>query len=62
VVGNSDPKRKWQHPHDKNFIDFAELVSLLKAKADELVSLSKGSIYGLSVIGIDFSDPRERLT
>ncbi|SIO27649.1 NACHT domain-containing protein [Paraburkholderia phenazinium] len=60
VVGNTEPKRQWQRPGDKQLIGFAELVSLLQARAEELVAERSEAVYGLSVIGIDFSDPRER--
>lgn len=60
VVGNTDPKRQWQHPENKTLIGFAELVSLLQARASELVSQRAESVHALCVIGIDFSDPRER--
>ncbi|WP_183268989.1 hypothetical protein [Burkholderia pseudomallei] len=60
VVGSTDPKRQWQRPGDKQLIGFAELVSLLQAKAATLMSERYQSVHGLSVIGIDFSDPRER--
>lgn len=60
VVGNTEPKRQWQRPGDKQLIGFAELISLLQAKAETLISDRSQKIHGLSVIGIDFSDPRER--
>jgi hypothetical protein len=60
VVGNTEPKRQWQRPGDKQLIGFAELVSLLQAKAATLMSDRYQAVHGLSVIGMDFSDPRER--
>lgn len=60
VVGNTEPKRQWQRPGDKQLIGFVELVSLLQAKVEKLMSERSQSVHGLSVIGIDFSDPRER--
>ncbi|MBU9416249.1 hypothetical protein KTE23_06620 [Burkholderia multivorans] len=60
VVGNTEPKRQWQRPDDKQLIGFAELISLLQAKAETLMSERSQKVHGLSVIGIDFSDPRER--
>lgn len=60
VVGNTEPKRQWQRPGDRQLIGFAELVTLLQARAKALISERSEVVYGLSVIGIDFSDPRER--
>ncbi|RQV59882.1 hypothetical protein DF018_30105 [Burkholderia cenocepacia] len=60
VVGNTEPKRQWQRPGDKQLIGFEELLLLLQAKAAALMSDRSQSVHGLSVIGIDFSDPRER--
>lgn len=60
VVGNTEPKRQWQRPRDKQLIGFEELVLLLQEKAATLIADRSQSVYGLSVIGIDFSDPRER--
>ncbi|MFG6892056.1 NACHT domain-containing protein [Burkholderia pseudomallei] len=60
VVGNTEPKRQWQRPGGKQLIGFAELVSLLQARAETLMSERSESVHGLRVIGIDFSDPRER--
>lgn len=60
VVGNTEPKRQWQRPGDKTLIGFAELVLLLQARARELAFQRAESVHGLQVIGIDFSDPRDR--
>ncbi|WP_458365775.1 hypothetical protein [Burkholderia pseudomallei] len=60
VIGNTEPKRQWQRPGEKQLIGFPELVSLLQARAETLMSERSESVHGLSVIGIDFSDPRER--
>ncbi|SFT72167.1 NACHT domain-containing protein [Paraburkholderia aspalathi] len=60
VIGNTDPKRRWQRPGDKKLMSFAELVALLQTRARELVCERTESVHGLTVIGMDFSDPRER--
>ena len=60
AVGNTEPTRKWKRPSDNKLIRFSELISLLQARANELVSLFPDNIYGLTVVGLDFSDPRQR--
>ncbi|MBJ9658468.1 hypothetical protein I5588_28515 [Burkholderia multivorans] len=60
VVGNTEPTRKWKRPEDGKLINFSEVISILQAKARELTAQYPDKIYGLSVVGMDFSDPRER--
>ncbi|WP_322059376.1 hypothetical protein [Paraburkholderia sp. J63] len=60
AVGNTEPTRRWQRPSDKKLIDFSELISLLETRANELFSQFPDNIHGLTVVGIDFSDPRQR--
>ncbi|MBF3537071.1 hypothetical protein ISG10_05245 [Burkholderia pseudomallei] len=61
AVGNTEPTRKWKRPSDNKLIRFPELISLLQVRASELISLFPDNVYGLTVVGIDFSDPRQRL-
>lgn len=58
VVGTTSPTRRWEY--DGRRIDFNELVSLLQTRALELAAERSHKVHGLEVIGIDFSDPRER--
>ncbi|CAG9217847.1 conserved hypothetical protein [Paraburkholderia tropica] len=60
VVGNTEPTRRWQRPADRKLINFAEVISILQARASELAAQYPDNIHGLSVVGFDFSDPRER--
>lgn len=60
VVGNTEPTRRWKRPSDNKLIRFPELISLLQVRASELISLFPDNVYGLTVVGIDFSDPRQR--
>ncbi|MCA8476430.1 hypothetical protein LGN35_00695 [Burkholderia multivorans] len=60
AVGNTEPTRKWRRPSDNALIRFPELISLLQARASELLSLFPDNVHGLTVVGIDFSDPRHR--
>lgn len=60
AVGNTEPTRKWKRPSDNKLIRFPELISLLQVRAAELISLFPDNVYGLTVVGIDFSDPRQR--
>jgi hypothetical protein len=60
VIGNTDPGRWWKRPGDVAVIDFAGLISLLEARARELIAQHSESVHGLSVVGIDFTDPRDQ--
>jgi hypothetical protein len=60
VLGNTDPKRHWIVPNNKKKLSFADLVDFLKERATSLQAELQEGVYGLEVIGIDFSDPRER--
>ncbi|CAG9251872.1 NACHT domain-containing protein [Paraburkholderia caribensis] len=57
VIGNTQPGRQWRDGNGER-IGFAELIELLKRRADELVAENPKTVHGLEVIGIDFSDPR----
>lgn len=60
VLGNTEPKRHWEMPDSGMRINFQELVTLLQERAKELELGRCAQVDGLEVIGIDFSDPRER--
>lgn len=59
VVATTSPTRRWRSV-DGHHIYFEELIRTLQARATELVASRPNKVYGLEVIGIDFSDPRER--
>lgn len=58
VLGNTDPKRRWEL--SGAMIDFAALVSHIQERAQALQAQMRVGIDGIEVVGIDFSDPRER--
>lgn len=60
ILGNTDPKRRWKMPGTGEWIDFNALVSLVQNRAAELQAEMRGVVDGVEVIGIDFSDPRQR--
>ena len=60
ILGNTDPKKRWKVPSTGELIDFNALVSLIKNRAAELQAEMRDGVDGVEVIGIDFSDPRER--
>lgn len=60
VLGNTEAKRHWEMPDTGKRINFQELVSLLQERAKELKLERRARVDGIEVIGIDFSDPRER--
>lgn len=59
IVGTTSPTRRWEY--DGRRIDFDELVSLLQTRALELAAERSHAVHRLEVIGINFSDPRERM-
>jgi hypothetical protein len=60
VIGTTSPTRRWELS-DGRRIDLSELVSVLQKRASELVAERSNEVYGLEVVGIDFSDPREQV-
>ena len=60
VLGNVRPKRRWKIPGSKEEVNFSKLVELIQGHAKNLQLQSAGKVEGIAVIGIDFSDPRER--
>jgi hypothetical protein len=60
VVGNTEATRSWRMPDSGVMINFQELVSLLQERAKELQVERRAEVDGIEVVGIDFSDPRER--
>ena len=47
-------------PGTRELIDFSAVVSIIQARAVELQLERRADVDGIEVIGIDFSDPRER--
>lgn len=60
ILGNTDPKRRWELPGTKELIDFQTLVLLIQNRAVELQKERRADVDGIEVISIDFSDPRIR--
>lgn len=60
VLGNTEPKRRWEIPETGKRINFQALVSLIQQRAAALQIERRADVDGIEVIGIDFSDPRER--
>lgn len=58
VLGNTVPKRRWEL--SGAMINFAELVSHIQEQASALQAQLSEWVDGIEVVGIDFSDPRER--
>lgn len=59
VLGNTEPKRRWEVSGGKK-IDFRELVQCIQERAAVLQAGLPEGVDGIEVIGIDFSDHRER--
>lgn len=60
ILGNTDPKRRWELSGTKELIDFQTLVLLIQNRAAELQKERRADVDGIEVISIDFSDPRTR--
>jgi hypothetical protein len=60
VLGNTDPKRYWKVPDSSNKLNFQELVQCIQDRAATLQAELHEGVDGIEVIGIDFSDPREK--
>lgn len=60
VLGNTDPNRRWEDVASTAKIDFQTLVERIAERAKALENENRPGIDGIAVVGIDFSDPRER--
>lgn len=60
VLGNTDPNRHWEEIGSAVKIDFQTLVARIAERAKALENEHRPGIDGIAVVGIDFSDPRER--
>ena len=60
VLGNTDPKRRWEEVGSAAKINFQTLVERVVDRAKALENEYRPGVEGITVIGIDFSDPRER--
>lgn len=60
VLGNTDPNRHWEEVGSAAKIDFQTLVERIAERAKALENENRPGIDGITVVGIDFSDPRER--
>ena len=58
VLGNTEPKKRWKVSGVD--VSFAELVTRIQERAKAIQIEMRDGVDGLEVIGIDFSDPRER--
>ncbi len=60
VLGNTGSKCHWIDPITNEKRNFEQLVQRIQARAAELQAEMREGVDGIEVIGIDFSDPRER--
>ena len=60
VLGNTDPNRHWEEVGSAAKINFQTLVERIAERARALENENRPGIDGITVVGIDFSDPRER--
>ena len=60
VLGNTKPKRRWEDPITKEMLNFEQLVQRIQIRAGELQAELREGVDAIEIIGIDFSDPRER--
>lgn len=60
VLGNADPNRRWEDVASATKIDFQTVVERIAERAKALENENRPGIDGIAVVGIDFSDPRER--
>ena len=60
ILGNTDPKRKWEVPGTRAMINFSELVAHIQDSAKRIQASLPAGVDGIEVIGIDFSDPKSR--
>lgn len=60
VLGNADPNRHWEEVGSAAKIDFQTLVERIAERARALENENRPGVDGITVVGIDFSDPRER--
>lgn len=60
VLGNADPQRQWKDADSAGLIGFDELLARVTERAKVLQAELPEGVDALAVIGIDFSDPRQR--
>jgi len=60
VLGNTDPDRRWEDIGGTTLIDFQAIVQRVTDRAKEIESEFRQGVDGITVVGIDFSDPRKR--
>lgn len=60
VLGNTNPTRRWEDIGGAPLIDFQTVVQRVTDRAKEIESEFRQGVDGITVIGIDFSDPRQR--
>ena len=60
VLGNTNPNRRWEEVGSTEKIDFRRLVERIAERARALENENRTGIDGITVVGIDFTDPRER--
>lgn len=59
VLGNTDPNRRWEDGTAAK-INFQTLIEHITDRARSLENKNRLGIDGIAVVGINFSDPRER--
>lgn len=60
VLGNADPDRRWEDIGGTTLIDFQAVVQRVTNRAKEIESEFRQGVDGITVVSIDFSDPRKR--
>lgn len=60
VLGNTDSDRRWEDIGSTTLIDFQAVVQRVTNRAKEIESEFRQGVDGITVVGIDFSDPRKR--
>lgn len=60
ILGNTDPNRRWEEVGSAAKVNFQTLVDRIAERARALENENRPGIDGITVVGIDFSDPRER--
>lgn len=60
VLGNTDHDRRWEDIGGTTLIDFQAVVQRVSDRAKEIESEFRQGVDGITVVGIDFSDPRKR--
>lgn len=60
VLGNTNPTRRWEDVGGAPLIDFQAVIQRVSDRAKAIEGEFRQGVDGITVIGIDFSDPRQR--